>query len=464
MHWIVILLLLIAPPALAGTATGVTFSGSGIGTASGGGDWASTFGPCTAGTDCYCDRVQGNGPLTTSDPLYNANTLFCADFDNDGFYATTPSDPGTSGENWTAADVAGNRGGASYWYKTYGYGPAGTWLSGEPDSGTPTYGAACGFARCTGSLEWDPADRWNANTNDPEPMIDIIFDSADFQDEHPSSSIPTIPGSGGYSFGGNALLGLRVARGTPGSDINNGSILSDKDLIPGGNHDQLGATMALGYESNVLTSGVLNGSYSWKHDEVYGSEHTVSPDGLMLFRSVSYSTALAHSPPLNTAPFHGFSFHNASWNCSTALASATVTYGYAFCDDGNDLIWHAVDDASANGFSFTGDFDLTELHCVQIYWDFRNIASVTAKYVFDGTIVILITGMDFTNSDFDAASGTDGYKNFAINNYNNGASGVVGSPPLTASSRRYMDNWTITDGTPIACSKAGFPTSYDAGF
>lgn len=257
------------------------------------------------------------------------------------------------------------------------------------------------------------------------------------------------------------MLGMRIPLGTAASDANNGSILGSIDS--GVTHSQFGHTRASGYESNVLTSGVL--SDAWKHDETYARGRSDSPDGLSGFRVNASDTLGTWGFAATQAaqfPFQAFIFPFGTWDCQDAIATMTVTAGIAFCN-GASLILTALP-TGPNGYDFSTDHSTDKIHCLQTYWDFRVINSVQAKYAIDGKVVIDIDGMNFTGSAFDGAGGTNGVNDTVWNSYANRASGVVGNPPLNATTRRYSDNYTLRNGTPYACSKTGFPVSYDAAF
>lgn len=438
-----------------GDSSGVRVIGGSITPAPTGGNWSAIYGPCTSGVDCFRDRVLGTGVNGTSDPLYDPLVYAAEDFDNDRFYATSPA----SGGNWVAG--GSDRGSTSLWNQRYGFGATGTWTNGEPDSFTHGNGSACAFSVCQGLRVWDDADRWDGNTNTPGPFVHIMTSASSFTNERSGSTVPTIEGSGGASFFGNAMMGMRVPLGTASSDANNGSILGVIDS--GTTRSQFGHTRASGYESNVLTSGVL--SDAWKHDETYGRNRSDSPDGLSGFR-VNASDTLGTwgfaATQAQQFPFHAFIFAWGSWDCQDAITGMTATAGTAFCN-GTSLIVTALP-TGPNAYSFSTDHNTDEIHCFQAYWDFRDIASVQAKYAIDGKVVIDIDGMNFTGSAFDGSGGTNGVNDTVWNMYSNRASGVVGNPPLNETTRRYSDNYTLRNGTPYPCSKTGFPSSYDAAF
>lgn len=402
-------------------------------------------GACTNGSSCYCDKARGTGTLGISDPSYNAAIVYCEDFDDDEFRITSGS------ANWVAADQAGNRGGDSLWARRYGNGAFGSyWENNEPNA-SPTYGVACAFAGgCTGMKEWDEDDRWQANAL--EPWIDIIDEASDFTAEDAAAGTPTIDGTGGQSFFGNAMLAYRNGPGRPATDRGAGGIIHSRGASIGP-INQLGYTAMWGYDAKVLDYSIL--SQAWKHDEVVGVRGGAA-NGLLGFRSTGNADPL---PPLSSDrfPFHNLIFTE-GYSCATMIASANFHgLSRAFCD-GADNFQHET-----TSFSFAASWDLTKQHCVSWYWDFRTINSVTLKAWFDGTLVIHVTGLNMTGSMYDGLGGTNGVGSVAFNNYSN-RSNLSDPQNLTARpgvNRRYADNVTIVNSTPQLCSKLGFPTSYN---
>lgn len=476
MRWLVVALMLIASSATAQTL----YLPHKVTTVN---DWSATFGPCTAGTDCYCDRVQGTGPLGTGDPIYNSTVLGCIDVDNDGFYATTPTDAGTSGRNWVDdTGLTNDRGHGSLWRTLYGNGGNPDWYSGEPAS--PSIGPSCGFSTCTGLREYDEADRWDGNAlaNGLGPCIDVIYTESGFSDEHPSSTAPVVPDSGGANWFGDAALAFMTTRGVIGSER---GACGTMGSFPGisGNPGQLGVTMALTYEDNVITSGAITDGQPWKHDEVSGPASGAGEEmGLIGFRSTNYTEPPnpngTYATPYTTFPYQGFIFDTdgagSGWECPTARSGWTVHVGTMFCTAaggaGSYLAWSAstYSEDATNGYDLATDMLDGEYHCFQSYWDFRDISSVEMRMVHDGKTVVHVTGIDMTGSVYDNGDGTGSFDGVILNAYSNrsnlntGQGGSATQPAATT--RKILDNYTIANGTPHACSNAGFPSGYDSAF
>lgn len=410
--------------------------------------WVSTWGPCTSGTDCFCDRVRGVGPQGTSDPVYNSGVYWCEDFDHDAFYATTPTDVNDSygRNNWVSTSGAlfgsGDRGGGSRWAKKYLDTDTGlTWRDGQPSTTCGSVITSVGGSGIgSGPKEYDAADRWCANAY--EPWIDIIHTASEFQSERSGSAIPTIPGSGGYSiFGDNILAHRNPTTGTAGFHSESGGSF-------GGRKGQLGYSEAIGYESNVASSDVLLGA--WKHEEF-----NTYRDGLVGMRQTN--------SPYETFPMQGFIF-GIGFSCSTAVASKVVTLGNVTCS-GSNLIFHATQGTGTGAYTFSTDFSLGELHCKQFYWDMRDITNVKVKAAIDGEMLINASGINLAGSDYDAGGGAGGVVDIRMNNYSNRAADPpVGVGFLSQSTRRFSDNMVARDGVPVTCSDLGFPSSYDVTF
>ena len=415
----------------------------------GGGDWAATWGACTAGTNCYCDRVKGTGPLGTGDPLYQSTNVFCEDFDHDAFWATTPTDPADAfgNGNWVSTSGAlfgsGDRGGGSRWARKYRDTTGGlTWQDGQPSCpGCPHLGpvtAVGGSGISSGPREYDAADRWDSSGY--STWIDIIHNPSEFAAEN-GSTIPTIPGTGGASIMGDNLLAHR--NGVSGT----GGFHSELGTMGLGNRAQFGFATLIGFESTINASNILLNA--WKFDEVSGRGDPDANDGLMGFRQFGVA-------PQATFPLHGFMF-TPTFSCATALAGVTVTAGAISCDGGDNIIWHATT-GGARPFSFASNFDLASHHCLRTYWDFRTISSVSMYMELDGVKYVEISGINLTGSYYDGAGGTNGWDGFRMDNYaNRAADSPIGAGSLAVSTRRYADNFTIADGQPQSCSKTGFP-------
>jgi hypothetical protein len=445
---LVLLILLLALPAQAATITGGKVYGGSVGAAGGAppsGDWAATFGPCTAGTDCFCDQLLGDGLGPATGTNYGAGTIaYCEDYDHDAYYATTPTDvdDAFTNENWisTAGAVfgSGDRGGGSRFVKKFGLATWDglTWQDGEP---TTTCGGVItsvgGSGIGSGIMEWDADDRWCANAYNPR--IDIIHLTTDFSAEN-GSAVPTIPGSGGASIFGDNLLALRNVRFTQQGKASKEFDLGSSNIISG--------TVALGYESNVSASGILAGP--WKHDE-YGGVSGTNDDGLWMFRQSNSS--------INTFPYQGFMFASGlGVPCSTIVAG-TTGIGTVFCTVDGHLVFHAADGLGTNQYRWPNDFDLTELHCASMEWDFTTIDSVRVRMWHDGELIMDLDGIDLTGSYYDGGGGTNGLDYFVYNNYANLATGGG----IADETRRYMDNYVYRRGSPVLCSDIGFPSSYN---
>lgn len=436
---LIIVVLLLLAPSFSRASDGVRFTGSGVASSSGGGggDWVATFGACTPGTDCFCDLIDSTGTVNGG----YSNVIWCADWDHDAYYETSPThvDDAFGNNNWISTSGAifgaGDRGGGNRWANEF----KGTWSGMTWEDGRPT--TTCGGVITSvggsgigsGPMEWDKDDRWCANQY--EPRIDIIKTAADYTAEN-GSDVPVIPGSGGAVVFGNYLLGMRV-----GETEEQGNMSEQGGF---GDHAQLGITTAVNYESNISSTGILGNP--WKHDEFGGVNGAVN-DGLFMFRQ--------GNSPFNTFPIQGFMF-GIGFSCDTAIAGAAQTIGTVECVGGN-LIYYAEQGSGSNQYVWPDDWDLSEYHCVSAYWDFRTITSVDFKYWFDGELVLDISNVNLDGSVYDGNGGTNGVDEVILNNYSNEA-GVAG---ISAPTRRFMDNYVMRDGAPVLCEDIGFPDSYN---
>lgn len=427
------LLLLLFTATTAFASTGVQFSGVGVGSSAAPppGGWSEIFGTCSKATgDCFCDTIGTTG--TINGPY--SGVLVCEDADHNALWLTSPTDPGGYG-NWvdTVAGCTGShpndRGCNSYWTKKYGNGDTGSgFTNGNPAA--PTFGAACsldvGFSMCTGYKEWRSDDAWNANSF--QPWMDAIRDN-EWDDENGSTTL-AVPGGVGAQLFGNAAMGYRVPAGSTTGFQGAKSF--------GGTYAKVGITAAIGYESNVTTSGIYVGaSAAWKHLEFSGTNDGNFNDGLFGFRQTN--------SPQDAFPIQGFIFMS---GCSGR--AKTIRKGQVFCDAG-----FIAFSATTADYNFTTDFALGDWHCHSAEYDFTTITASRFRQWLDGELLIDID-VDMTGTNYDGA--TDGIDGFAFNSYAN--KNISGSP-TTVAVRRYQDNLVMRSGSPVLCEDVGFPAAYN---
>jgi hypothetical protein len=391
-----------------------------------------TAAPCTAGTDCYCDKVKNPGH-----PLYDASLLFCEDLEaptltkNQGVGGGAPY----YGPWYDDSGMPGNRGNNSYWSRTYGNG-SNSFLfeDGEPTS--PTFGSPCTYPVCTGTKVWDSSDRWSANNYGPQLAI---YDAAsDFTAELGTLAVPT-NAAGGTSgiFDGSANLVHRIAPGRTHG-------ISGAAYFPSGTRT-IGLTMALAYAKNALAAGIIgptNGSVnaSWKHNEWMTTYNSSSGfDGLFVFYNQQARSSF---------PFAGFlgSFQDQN---DTHCSGATTTVGSTSCIGGNlGINWAAGD------YNQATDFPTGAWGCVRGFIENAGTTNQRMRIWFQGPPMaserlILDFTMNATLLDNKA-----GYQAMLWNAYaNTNQDGYVPSTQLTF---RYEDNVHARAGLPVSCAQIGF--------
>lgn len=388
---------------------------------------------CTKGTDCYCDKVQGGS-------LNDTALLFCEDFEA----PTLRNDQGVGngspyyGPWYDATGQSGNRGVNSYWNRKYGNGVSGfLWASGEPSS--PTVGAACGFANCSGHVVWDSSDRWDGNAYGPYMAI---YDAAsDFTAENGALTQPSNAANGGSNgcFDGNACLSWRIPTGATHGIAGQASFT---------NVTEIGLTMAMAYPTNSLTSGIWGVSgnrASWKHNEW----KTVNApncgfDGLFAFYN--------QEGPIEGIPFAGFIGAFGS-GCTGGGYSGSIVSQNAgaasLIGGGNGVYWN-----SPSGYSQPTDWPFGTWGCVRGHIVI-GATNETLKVWFQGpndSAERLLIDVTYTKAGLDNVGGYDGMKWNAYANTNQGG----GYTATTALTFRYEDNVHVRNGVPVSCAQIGF--------
>lgn len=441
---LIVALLILAPSLAVGqTITGGTATGAGFGAASSGG----SVGACTDGVDCYCDTV--------SDP----NLLTCEDFEDDGLY-----DPAAS-DNWAAGTSSPpnwNRGNAAYWVNNYGNGTDGfLWKDGYPVS--PQIGSACdltgAFTLCAGNTEWCSTDQGNFGAssygqhcfdedanNGGAIRIDVIGSADDLTDDVSGLTLTGGNSASGVVFDGNRSFSYRNAA----SETN--GIAGTEDW--GSVKSHVGVTYAMAYSSNTVPYGTARSpmQQAWKHEEWYEVD-----DPLYWEMSLSAGQQDGINDTLGEAlPFANFHFNanpgggGSAAACASALAGATVRKGNLSCDAVGNLVVYA----EATEYEQSTDFPFGTWGCFrhEMIW---SGGYLSRKSWFNDTLVI-----DFDTYATTALHNDSGYKGFKWNNYMNvNDSGLEPDPNkrTNITMYRYLDNFHVTNGTPVSCASIGFP-------
>jgi len=409
----------------------------------GGREPVSSGSRCTAGTDCYCDKVKN-----VSDPLYDANLLFCEDFEaptmrlNQGVGNGAPYyGPWYDSTGW--AGGGNNRGFNSYWSKVYGGGTDGfLWLSNSNQPPSPQYGSACsvpasafcggGLGCCSGHKTWDSENRWDGNNY--SPMMAIYDSASDFDAEIASMEAPTNTAGGGPAgcFDGNACLAFRIQVGATSGIAGEAGFTAVTEV---------GLTMAIAYPNNSLSSGIWGTDAlpaAWKHNEWTTANPDSGKDGLFIFYN--------QNGPRSGRPFAGFFSAFETQNYSGSIIAETLGRASASA--------LGVDWNTPTNYSQTTDWPEGTWGCVRGHWKITG-STQRMRVWFQGPGMSSereIVDVTFETSTLDNRSG---YMGMAWNAYANANSGT-GYVPTTELTFRYEDNVHARAGTPVSCAQIGF--------
>lgn len=407
---------------------------------------------CTYGTNCYCDKV-----VPVAGAYYDANLLLCEDWeaptlhDNTGSGVTTASTRGSGGTSaygpWY--DDTGNataRGNNSYMVKKYSGCGAGCWTSGLPAS--PTVGTTCGFGTCY-QAEYRSDNLWQGNTigTGSGACIDVIkTGSSNANDEDAALGIPDTFGSTDSRgvWDGNQSFGYRVATNSAENENKTCGIVGT--ALYGRTVHTIGLTMAMAYGDNTASIGIL--AAPLKHEE-FG----VTGDTNYQEFWASGNTGLNAGAGAGGFPFGAFRFSSSQSACNTALAAATVSVGQADCTS------TALRIGTTSGvYQQSTNWPMGKWGCVRAYMSGMNTTSMTYWIKFhDGTTETTV----FSMTGFDAQNGlhNQGYNYNVWNTYSNASSPSVGTGGTTGPYRRWIDNYHVTEGTPVTCAQIGFTGS-----
>jgi hypothetical protein len=392
---------------------------------------------CTDGVDCYCDKVTN-----PSDPQYDPKLLVCEDFE-----AVTLHDDVNLGAGaptygpWyddTGAPRPGDRGFNSYWVRHYGSGenPC-RWRGTMP---TPTRGEVCPFAKCNSATEWSAGDPWTANDI---ACLDILR-NGEFDDEVSTITAPSLPSGGSGVFDGRQVLGHRVGKGFAAGITGDAGFRAVTEI---------GVTMAFGYASNVLASGVWN--YPWKHNQFSGNTpsnwESIHP-GKSWYLPEHWSLGRTGAGSSAENPYRGFRIHTGWPNgdktaCNAALADATVSVGVARCDTASLEMG-----ADASLYNQVADFPWGTWGCHRAHMSGIGTSNTAIRVWHNEVLVFEMTGFD------GAALYYQSYDNLSWNAYSNSNQGSAGTgeTPTTQTTYRYEDNVHLREGVPVSCAAINF--------
>lgn len=430
--------------------------------------WAGT--PCTAGTDCYCDRVEDSG-----DAIYDANLILCEDWEAPTLYyvGTCTNDasrncvvdgdcvnPGTCDDTawigdgapyygpwWDATGSFGpyDRGNNSYFTNVYNDASAGSicrWATGEP-GGTPVHGQNCdsGGTKCRNN-SWTSPDRYG---NDR--ACNAILQDGDFDNELALQPEP----SGASDGGSGAFDGLQSVGWRNGPEVESGpsGIQGEYNFTA---VTEYGITKAWTYSTNADDGGLPTGPglfcAAWKHNEFIGPA-----SGGPAAVSHDAPTGLPKGLDDDTPYWVRFQYdESGSFSaCESAMASATMNVGTYSCGDSRLNLF--PDNAL---YTWSNNFDMSEWHCVRAHAQGYGRAFGSGGFDFklwhDGVLII-----DLAN--FDGTMLRNSVNNMKWNNFantNQGLSECNGGEVTTKTIYRYEDNFHFTEGEPVSCAQIGF--------
>jgi MYXO-CTERM domain-containing protein len=397
---------------------------------------------CTAGTDCYCDRVSD-----PNSPAFDPELRHCQDWEDPNWYedcdSSVPAAPGAEGTGppgvtrcWWKSDPNndGYRGAGGIFQQTYGAtGGSCAWT--DPDPVSPQRGFSCspgGSGICAGA-EFHPSDLYQGNDK-------ACFDIQ--QQGEVNAEISELTLSGGTSgngevWDGKAHLAARVrpdSPSSPGSAIDTGATMDD-----------VGITMALAYSTNLLNAATpANANFinqPWKHNEWGTRGHFIGLGNTGL-GGAPFSPTLVLDPAIASS-----NPSMPSAECLAARDGATVLEGEVGCND--------VQFEFGSTFNRETEWPLGTWGCVRVY--LRGISGSDGEYRVsfqhssqaEERVVLHVQNLDFAT-----LINEPGFFGYFWNFYYNG--NEVGGTPATATFNRYYDNIHIRAGEPVPCSAIGF--------
>jgi hypothetical protein len=394
--------------------------------------WAKPV--CTAGTDCYCDKVNDSGHA-----FYDSNLLLCEDFeaptlvndqgvgDGSPYYGPWYDDTGSG-------QVCG-RGFNSYWTKNYNNGAgADLYRDGMPDPATQGCTCDWGGSSCLNGAWVGPNNLFEAPTNTGMAMLTDAYYTAE------ASQKPTSTATGGSgSFDGLVSFGNRMNPGLPNTQDIHGEYTF-------GNQRTFGITMAMAYSPNIASSDILTAP--WKSNEWGWSGGPGGGDGIFTFWADTVADSLF--PFDHFVLFSGFG--ETGSGCDSSVSAATITEGQAHCDDAFFRFQPTTDD-----YNQGTDWPFGSWACIRGY--FENMGQSNSRFriwitgpSYVEKKIIDISGMDTSQM----APSANGYNRFIWNSYSNNGDSQIGGTGNLVRTFRYEDNVHITTDKPVSCEQIGY--------
>lgn len=442
--------------------------------------------PCTgtntgltcANTACR-DKRGGNGiPIRTSAVGGVGAIVFAEDFENPAYTNHTAASGG-----WYADGPAFNppdnfRGDGSAWFARYGWaGHDCNIREGQPSPVTvgvqcnTTTGQGCSTEEWTSGANMQATPSGGSGDSDAGACMDIFNASTEpHNSEAPSIGIPDCPGPDGLSGTGDDIANCGPFDGNQAMRYRNpaggatGGLVTDDDPTNNfesrdsyyGTQTNIGVTLASAYYDDTGTSNIFTGpgAAAWKHEEFAGSapapaemEYWVNGDG-----------AIGHGGP---APVGGFLFVTAGQNTNfdSVTGSARCRIGSINANPFNN---YSVGLTTA-GFSQAANWPWGDWGCTQASMTSMGTACTGPCSVppavegtriqkwFNGTQILdcNVSGNLMRNTF---------YSKVVFGNYANQASDNNGASPGSAVNQlsgRDLDNFVITNGTPVSCAEIG---------
>lgn len=372
---------------------------------------------CTDGVDCFCDRIEDS-----EDPIYDANVVFCEDFENLAYYEDVPG-------AWYKAS-GGYRGHAAAWRIPYSspFTECAGWAHGDPAD--PTLGITCNAPGSTcGTAEWHPTDLWQSNDR---ACIDVMR-NGDFSIEVPSIDPPLRPNGASGVFDGQQSFAYRNAPGRTGGGLGEaqfGSTLTD-----------IGITMAVGYSSNFedLSANLFRDGAPWKHEQWRNTFGNID-SFFMINVGVGPTTVNPFRPVIIYAP------GGTQSQCETSISQADIILGHLGC---NSVSMQFGADESV--YTQSTDWPWGTWGCVQLYVKGMDTSNMKYKTWFNERLITHIE-----NLDPQMLGVKNGLTGMFWNHYANRNYPPNGFPLSTETAYRYSDNVVVTSAEPVSCTALGF--------
>lgn len=443
-------------------------------------------GPCTRGTDCYCDRVRTNASVGGKPNIFDSALLVCEDFEAPTLSSNVNFGGGSP--NWGPwyddTGQTGNTGVNSYWNRNYNNGVG----SCTQQGGYSAFGRTCSFGGCVGLKVWHPTNLWNMNGLTNSSPCAVVMRNGEFNAEIATIQPPTNASGGGSGvFDGQQSWAHRVGPGA----TNDMGIEGYKVFSP---TRTLGITYALAYPNNLgpTASQIQGFGESWKHNEW----HPRSPDPANC-ADPSGGDAIAGFQTSGGGqayfPFYSFMFGQGTRptacngrptsfqtdctnrvNAAIAATGAGNVRGSFVCNP--DGLTFTGDTSGLTGYSWGTTFNHTMWGCIQAHLTNIGLSNMTIDQWFTGPDgvrrnVVHLIGFDAATTATTGTAGfpflqngVAGYDQLVWNAYFNGNyAGSSGSHRTVQTTFRYEDNVHVRVGPPVSCAQIGFGSSGGGG-